>query len=137
LCRTPCTRWLNPSDTHVLQTEGGVVPEKLDVPDLRPYVGAGNVEVRATPVDQGTRSLGIVMTSVGGGVVFFGGFFALFGALADSSGMTIGGGIAAGVGAVAIVPGVWMISTSGAHADVLTAGAPLDTPRGIALRGAF
>jgi hypothetical protein len=137
LCRTPCTRWINPSDAHLLQSESGAVPEKLDVPDLRAYVGAGNVEVRATPVDQGTRSLGIVMTAVGGGVVFLGGFFALFGSLAERDGMTIGGGIAAGVGAIAIAPGIYFIGTSGARAEVLTGGSELEVPRGFAVRSVF
>jgi hypothetical protein len=100
-------------------------------------VGAGNVEVRATPVDQGTRSLGIVMTAVGGGVVFLGGFFALFGSLAERDGMTIGGGIAAGVGAIAIAPGIYFIGTSGARAEVLTGGSELEVPRGFAVRSVF
>jgi hypothetical protein len=119
----------------LLQSEDGVVPEKLDVPDLRPYAGRGDVEVRATPTDQGTRALGIVVTALGGGVVFIGGFLSMFGALAERDGLTVGGGIAAGVGAVAIAPGVWMIATSGAHADVLTGAAV--PARGVALRHAF
>jgi hypothetical protein len=136
LCRTPCTRWVNPADPYQLQSEGGLVPEVLDVPDLRPHAGAA-IEVRATATDNGTRTLGIVTTALGGGAIFFGGFFALLGAAGERSGFVVGGGIAAGVGAVAIAPGVWMIATSGAHADVLSGGSGLHAPQGLAVRSTF
>jgi hypothetical protein len=137
VCRTPCTRWVNPADSYQLKTEGGVVPETLDVPNLRAYSGAGAVEVVATPTQQGSFSTGVVLTAVGGGVIFIGGFLSLFGAMAERDGMVVGGAVTAGVGAIAIVPGVWLITSSGPRVDVLSGlpGAPM--ARELALQGVF
>ena len=137
VCRTPCTRWVNPSESYQLKSEGGVVPEKLDVPNLRAYTGAGAVEVLATPTDQGSFSTGVVLTAVGGGVVFIGGFLSLFGAMAERDGLVIGGAVTAGVGAVAIVPGVYLITSSGGRVDVLSGLPPAPRARGLALQGVF
>src|SRR5262245_58649855 len=58
VCRTPCTRWINPTESYQLRSEGGVVQETLDLPNLRPYVGSGDVELVATPTDQGSMMTG-------------------------------------------------------------------------------
>ncbi|HEX6274887.1 MAG TPA: hypothetical protein VFZ53_17715 [Polyangiaceae bacterium] len=137
VCRTPCTRWVNPSESYQLKSEGGVVPETLDVPSLRDYAGRGAVEVLATPTEQGSFSTGVVLTAVGGGVVFIGGFLSLFGAMAERDGLIIGGAVTAGVGAIAIVPGIWLIGSSGPRVDVLAGFPRSTTERGLAVQGAF
>jgi hypothetical protein len=137
VCRTPCTRWVNPAESYQLRSEGGVIQETLDVPDLRAYTGAGAVEVVATPTNQGGFSTGVVLTAVGGGVVFIGGFLALFGGMAERDGLVVGGAVTAGVGAVAVVPGVWLIGTSGPRVDVVSGVPSAPSARGLALQGIF
>jgi hypothetical protein len=126
VCRTPCTRWINPAERYQLRTESGPALETLDVPDLRTYSGTGDVEVRAHPRDSGPFVGGIVATGVGGGLAFIGGFLALMGGLGDRDGLVVAGAVTAGVGLAAVVPGVWMIASSGSKAEVLTANGVRD-----------
>jgi hypothetical protein len=81
-----------------------------------------------------------VATGVGGGVAFIGGFLALMGGMADRSGLAVGGAVTAGVGLVAIVPGVYLIASSGSKAEVRSENGTLSdasrTP-GIGVSGAF
>ena len=37
VCRTPCNRWVSPTDNYELRTETGPDFQTLDVPDLRRY----------------------------------------------------------------------------------------------------
>lgn len=120
VCRTPCARWINPSERYQLRTESGPELETLDVPDLRRYLGAEALEVRAHERDKGAFVSGIVATGVGGGLAFIGGFLALMGGLSDRSGMVVAGGITAGVGLVAVGPGVYLIVSSGSKTEVLS-----------------
>jgi hypothetical protein len=140
VCRTPCARWINPSESYRMQTERGPWFETVDVPDLRHYAGASELEVRAHPRRQGAFVGGIVATGVGGGVAFIGGFLALMGGMADRSGLAVGGAVTAGVGLVAIVPGVYLIASSGSKAEVRSENGTLSdasrTP-GIGVSGAF
>jgi len=121
VCRTPCTRWINPAEKYQLRTESGPALETLDVPDLRTYGGTGDVEVRAHPRDSGPFVGGIVATGLGGGLAFIGGFLALMGGLADRDGLVVAGAVTAGVGIAAVAPGIWLIASSGSKAEVLTA----------------
>ena len=68
LCDVPCERHVDPRHAYAFRTEGGFLrPDYFeDVPDLRPHVGAGEVEVRPTPRKTGRLAGGIVMTSLGG-----------------------------------------------------------------------
>jgi hypothetical protein len=118
VCRTPCTRWVNPSDVYQLRTEKGPDFQTLDVPELAQYVGASELEVRAHPRSNGGFVGGIVMTGLGGGFAFIGGMLALAGAAADRSGLLLAGGITAGVGLIAVGPGVYFIVSSGANTEI-------------------
>lgn len=130
VCRTPCTRWINPAEKYQLRTESGPALETVDVPDLRTLRAGQDLEVRAHPRDKGAFVGGIVATGLGGGFAFIGGFLALAGGLSDRSGLVAGGAITAGVGLVAIGPGVWLIVKSGSHAEVVSDGTPVAaTPR--------
>jgi hypothetical protein len=138
VCRTPCTRWINPAEKYQLRTESGPALETVNVPDLRAYGGAGALEVRAHPRDTGAFVGGIVAAGVGGALVFMGGFLALAGSAGDRDGLVVGGAITAGVGLLAIGPGVWMIVASGSKAEVLTeGGSPVAAPRVLGLGGNF
>src|SRR5690606_10836396 len=118
VCRTPCARWINPTESYELRTENGPDFQTIEVPDLSPYVGSSNLEVRAHARDQGAFVGGIVTAGVGGGLAFMGGFLALMGGLSERDGLLVAGGVTAGIGVVAIVPGVYLIATSGSEAEV-------------------
>jgi hypothetical protein len=138
VCRTPCTRWINPAEKYQLRTESGPALETVDVPDLRAFSGAGSLEVRAHPRKTGAFVGGIVATGVGGALAFMGGFLALAGSAGDRDGLVVAGAITAGVGLVAIGPGIWMIAASGSKAEVLSeGGSPVAGPRVFGLGGNF
>jgi hypothetical protein len=118
VCRTPCTRWLKPSDSYELRTETGPDFQTVDVPDLRRFSGAGDLEVRAYGRNKGKFVGGLVATGVGGMLAFMGGFLALAGGLSDRDGLLLGGEITAGIGLVAIGPGVYFIATSGSKTEI-------------------
>jgi len=131
VCRTPCARWINPAESYQLRTENGPSLETVEVPDLRGYAAAGELEVRAHPRDTGAFVSGIVTTGVGGALAFMGGFLALFGGMSDHNGLTVAGGITAAVGLVALVPGVYLITTSGSKAEIRSqSGVVLETGGG-------
>lgn len=147
VCRTPCTRWINPGETYELRSENGPELRTLQVPDLRPYVGAGNVEVVAYDKKTGAFVTGISLLGTGGGLMFMGGFLALAGGLSKSSGLAVGGAVTAGVGLVALGPGLWLTVTSGAKTEVYSEHGALGSdpyagffepaPRQIAFRAEF
>ena len=118
VCRTPCSRWVNPADSYQLRAETGPDFQTVDIPNLGRYAGAGDVEVRVYERQAGKMAGGIVAAGVGGGFGFIGGFLALMGGLAGRSGLTTAGGITAGVGLLAIGPGVYLIVTSGSKTEV-------------------
>jgi hypothetical protein len=109
---------MNPSESYQLRTESGPQLETVDVPDLSPFVGSGNLEVRAHPTSKGKFVTGIVTAGLGGGLAFMGGFLALAGALGERDGLLLAGGVTAGIGLVAIAPGVYLIVSSGSRAEV-------------------
>lgn len=140
VCKTPCTRWINPVETYQFRAESGPSLETIDVPSLSAYVGSSDLEVRAHPRDRGAFAGGIVATGVGGGFAFIGGFLALMGGMADRKGLTVGGAITAGVGLAAIAPGVWLITSSGSKVEILSDGAPIPSAAaapGLGLGGSF
>ena len=95
-------------------------------------------EVRAHPRNNSAFLGGIVATGLGGGFAFMGGMLALAGGVSDRSGLVTAGAITAGVGLVAVGPGVWLLVSSGSHAEVLLDGAPaVATPRTLDMRAAF
>lgn len=120
VCRTPCTRWLKPADSYELRTETGPDFQTVNVPDLRKFSGARDIEVRAHGRNNGKFVGGIVATGVGGMLMFMGGFLALAGGLGDRDGLKWGGAITAGVGILAVPPGVYFIATGGSKAEVYT-----------------
>jgi hypothetical protein len=138
VCRTPCTRWINPAEKYQLRTEAGPVLETVDVPDLRNYGGASELEVRAHPRDSGAFVGGVVAAGVGGGLAFIGGFLAIMGSAGDRDGLVLGGAVTAGVGLLAVGPGVWLIAGSGSNAEVLAEGTPTSaTPRSVGVGASF
>jgi hypothetical protein len=138
VCRTPCKRWVNPAEKYQLRTESGPALETVNVPDLRAYRGSSDLEVRAHPRDNGAFAGGIVATGMGGGFAFIGGFLALAGGLSGRDGLVTAGAITAGVGLVAIGPGVWLIVKSGSKAEVLSDGTPIAAaPRLLGVGAAF
>lgn len=120
VCRTPCTRWLNPAESYQMRTETGPDFQTLEVPNLSRFSGRGNVEVRAYERQQGKLITGIALAGSGGGLMFMGGFLALAGGLAERSGLLVAGATTAGVGVVMLVPGVYIIATSGSKTEVRT-----------------
>jgi hypothetical protein len=122
LCETPCTRWVDPLETLRLRAyQRGAPSDKgdtVDVPDLRAYSGGSGVRIEAEPTSNGALVGGIVTAGVGGMALFFGGFFALFGAMAEEDGMVTGGAVAAGVGVVAVGSGVVAIVMSGPDVEL-------------------
>jgi hypothetical protein len=138
VCRTPCTRWVNPAEKYQLRTESGPALETVNVPDLRRYGGASGLEVRAHPRDNSAFLGGIVATGLGGGLAFMGGMLALAGGVGHREGLVTAGAITAGVGLVAVGPGVWLLVSSGSHAEVLAEGSPMaNAPRSLGMRAAF
>jgi hypothetical protein len=122
VCRTPCTRWVNPAEKYQLRTESGPVLETVDVPDLRSHEGSNGLEVRAHPQNKGAFVGGIVMTGLGGGFAFIGGMLALAGGASGRDGLVVAGAVTAGIGLVAVAPGVYLIASSGSNAELLGEG---------------
>jgi hypothetical protein len=120
VCRTPCTRWVNPTENYQMRTESGPEFQTLDVPELGRFTGSGNVEVRAYERRQGKFVTGIALTGTGGGLMFMGGFLALAGGLAERDGLTVAGAITAGVGLVMVGPGLYLMLTSGSKTEIRT-----------------
>ena len=114
-----CGAW---NTLQEVRAEGGTLPETIEVEDLHRHAGAAELDVRAYPRDGGMLTSGIVTTALGGVGVFFGGFFALFGAMAERDGLVVAGGVTSAVGAVAVVPGIWMIVESGARTEITPVG---------------
>ncbi len=142
VCRTPCMRWVSPNDSYQLRLENGPVLETLDVPELSRFAGQGDLQVRAFPKNTGRMVGGIVAAGLGGGFMFIGGFLALAGGLAERSGLTTAGAVTAGLGAVALVPGIYFLATSGAKTEMRANGMPIEgaslgwSPQ-LALRGSY
>lgn len=120
VCRTPCTRWINPSESYQMRTETGPDFQTLEVPNLSRFAGSGSVEVRAYERRQGRFITGLALTGSGGGLAFMGGFLALAGGLSERSGLSLGGAITAGVGLVMVAPGVYLMVTSGSKTELRT-----------------
>jgi hypothetical protein len=118
VCRTPCNRWVSPSDNYELRTETGPDFQTLDVPDLRRYAGEPELEVRAYPRNKSEFVGGIVTTGLGGGLAFIGGFLALAGGLSDHSGLLVAGGVTGGIGLVAVGPGIYLLVHSGSRTEI-------------------
>lgn len=142
VCRTPCTRWISPSDTYQLRTETGPDFQTLDVPELGRFAGESQLEVRAYPRNTPRFVGGIIASGLGGGFMFIGGMLALAGGLAERDGLVLGGSITAGVGLVALTPGVYFIATSGSKTELRQSGMPLEAQRApvapeLGLRAAF
>jgi hypothetical protein len=131
VCRTPCTRWVSPSDTYQLRTETGPDFQTLDVPELARFATSNQLEVRAYPRNRSRLVGGIIAAGLGGGFMFIGGMLALAGGLADRDGLLVGGSITAGVGLVALAPGVYFLATSGSKTELRQEGIPLDAQRAI------
>jgi hypothetical protein len=126
VCRTPCTRWIAPSDSYQMRQENGAVLATLDVPDLARYADGGELQVRAFPKNTSKMVGGIVAAGVGGGFLFIGGFLALAGGMSERSGLTTAGAVTAGIGAAALVPGIYLIATSGSKAEIRSNGVPIE-----------
>lgn len=137
VCRTPCSLWINPGDSYEFRKENGVELTTIPVPDLRPYAGAGQVEVVAYDRKAGRFITGIALTGVGGGFMFMGGFLALAGALGEEQGLAIAGATTAGLGLVTLVPGIYLMTTSGSRTEVFTPDGQVATPRQAGLRFDF
>jgi hypothetical protein len=142
VCRTPCMRWVSPNDSYQLRLENGPMLETLDVPELSRFSGQGDLQVRAYPKNTGRMVGGIVAAGLGGGFMFIGGFLALAGGLSERSGLTTAGAVTAGLGAVALVPGIYFLATSGAKTEMRANGMPIEgaslgfSPQ-LALRGSY
>ena len=67
---------------------------------------------------------------MGGGIAFIGGMLALAGGLSERDGLLIGGAVTGGIGLVAVAPGVYLLATSGAKAEVLSDGVEVTASRG-------
>ncbi|HET7538248.1 MAG TPA: hypothetical protein VFK05_00200 [Polyangiaceae bacterium] len=120
VCRTPCTRWINPSESYQMRTETGPDFQTLEVPNLARYSGSSELEVRAYERRQGKLVTGIALAGSGGMLAFMGGFLALAGGLSERSGLSTAGAITAGTGLVMLVPGVYLIAGSGSKTEVYT-----------------
>jgi hypothetical protein len=118
VCETPCSTWLIPDQPYQLQGVDAPGAQTIELPDLSAYSEQGHVRVIAHGQKMGRLAAGTALAGSGGGIMFLGGFFALFGGLADSQGLLIGGAATAGVGAVMIIPGVILVSGTGARAEV-------------------
>lgn len=141
VCRTPCSRWITPSDNYELRTESGPDFQTLDVPDLRRYASESALEVRAYPRNKSELVGGIVTTGLGGGLAFIGGFLALAGGLSDTRGLLIAGSVTGGIGLIAVAPGVYLLVHSGSRTEVRSDHALTSyrdpSPPELSLSGAF
>jgi len=101
-----------------MRTETGPDFQTLEVPNLSRFQGSSDLEVRAYERRQGKLVTGIALAGSGGMLAFMGGFLALAGGLSERGGLSTAGAITAGVGGVMLVPGVYMIASSGSKTEV-------------------
>jgi hypothetical protein len=127
LCDVPCTRSVDPALPYSFRADGGFLrgDDVVDIPDLRPFDGAGDVEVRPVPRNTGRLVWGIVMTSIGGLGMITGGVLLASGCGGQDQGRCIAGAIATPAGALLVAPGIWFIVTSRGGIEVAPATLPV------------
>lgn len=120
VCTTPCGGWFNPNDSLQMHTgEGKGSLFELNVPNLRPHAKKGPLEVQAEPGSMGLFAGGVTVTALSGMAVMVGGILAAIGCATDSSGVCKAGLITMPIGAVGLIPGIWMIASAGADAEIV------------------
>jgi hypothetical protein len=136
LCETPCERWVDPVMPYAMRAEAGFLQQDhvVEVPDLRDVPHQGTVRVRAYSRSNAGLAGGVVATTFGGlgtaaGIVFL----ALGCSSEDRAGMCTAGAITLPLGGLLTAGGIWLMVTSGAHAEVL----PGHRPQQFGVGGAF
>jgi hypothetical protein len=122
LCETPCERWVDPVMPYAMRAEAGFLQQDhvVEVPDLRDVPHQGTVRVRAYSRSNAGLAGGVVATTFGGlgtaaGIVFL----ALGCSSEDRAGMCTAGAITLPLGGLLTAGGIWLVVTSGPHAEVL------------------
>ncbi len=118
ICSTPCSRWVDPARPVMLRArdESYGLPDRIELHNLGNAVG--NMQLQAHPTSQGKKATGIVFTALGGMAVVTGTALTGLGFSSDArSGMATAGLITLGVGIPVTLGAIWMIVTSGAHAE--------------------
>jgi hypothetical protein len=126
LCDVPCQRSVDPALPYSFRADGGFLrgDDIVDVPDLRPFEDAGEVEVRPVPRNSGRLAWGIVMTSIGGLGMITGTVLLASGCGGTSQSRCIAGAIVTPAGALLVAPGIWFIVTSRGSIEVAPATLP-------------
>lgn len=120
LCQTPCNRWIDPIVPLSMVHEEGFLErdQEVSVPDLREH-GRGPLEVRAQPRSTLGQLGGLTLTTFAGLGVAAGTTFLAVGCTSDDrSGLCTAGAITLPLSLAALVPGIWLLVTSGEHATV-------------------
>jgi hypothetical protein len=132
LCLTPCSRWMHPTDSIKLR---GPEPRRFNLdevtmPNLKPYVHEAPLEVQAEPGSFGRFTTGVAVSGLAGATAMVGLLFTALGCGSDREGLCTAGLITLPVGLLALVPGIWMITSSGADVEVVPAQRRMGKSRG-------
>lgn len=124
-CRTPCERWVQPDADLTLRSEDTLVHKNtVQVRGLREHGAEGPFEVEAHSGSMGLLATGATITTFGGMAVVTGVTLLGVGCASDNSGLCKAGAITLPIGVLLLVPGIYMIVKSGAHANI---EGPVDT----------
>jgi hypothetical protein len=118
LCTTPCDRWLDPSMALAMRSETSFFQKNaVTVPDLHVAPAGASLDVRAYPLAWGRFAGGVNLVTFGGLGVAAGIALTAVGC-ANRTGLCTGGAITLPLSAALLVPGIWLLSGSSAHAEV-------------------
>jgi hypothetical protein len=123
LCTTPCDRWLDPGVALAMRSETSFFQKNsITVPDLHVAPAGSLVDVRAHPMAFGRFAGGVNLVTFGGLGLAAGIALTAVGCsnTAERGSMCTGGAITLPLTLGLLVPGIWLLSGSGAHAEVTT-----------------
>jgi hypothetical protein len=123
ICTTPCAEWVSADRPILLRAREEMfmrAPDKVSVPNLLAYSGAGRLQLQAHPTAWGELSAGIVFTTFSGGGAIAGVTLTSLGCLGGHSGLCTPGLITLGLSAPLLAGSIWMILDSMPRAEVLS-----------------
>jgi hypothetical protein len=122
LCKTPCSKFVDPSASLVMRLrKSWARDERVTVPSLRKHALSGPLQVHAHGMAKGKMAGGTTLTTLAGAAVVTGIVLAALDCTADDPGkMCTAGSITLVAGAIGLVPGIWLIRSARARAEVVT-----------------
>jgi hypothetical protein len=124
LCTTPCSKWVDPATPFLMRDKDAsfLMRNRIEVTNLKEHAARAPLVVQAHSSSFLGFAGGATITSVGGMAAIAGITLSAIGCSQGGEGASMckGGIIAGSLGALALIPGIWIIVKSGAHAEITT-----------------